>query len=106
MLIRYLDVDVFQMNRIAEVFGGAIEFSMHGGDPDDVLSRHHRTATHVAPIAQSALNFHPFEKPPTTRRLRRLANAAGSSGSSPSRICACSSSRNERSAASVPAVGI
>jgi hypothetical protein len=33
-----LNVDVFQMDRIAEVFGGAVEFSMHGGVPDDVLT--------------------------------------------------------------------
>jgi hypothetical protein len=28
---------VFEMDRIAEVFSGAIEFSMHGGDPDTTL---------------------------------------------------------------------
>jgi hypothetical protein len=33
-----LNVDVFKMDRIAEVFGGAVEFSMHGGDPDELLT--------------------------------------------------------------------
>ena len=33
-LVRYLDVDVFEMNRIAEVFSGAVKFMLHGDDPD------------------------------------------------------------------------
>ena len=37
--------------------------------------------------------------PCNTSRLSRPANTTGSSGSSPSRICACSRSRNDRSAA-------
>ena len=32
-LIRHLNVDMFEMDRVAEVFSGAIEFVMHGGDP-------------------------------------------------------------------------
>jgi hypothetical protein len=33
VLIRDLNIDVFEMNRIAEVFSGAIECLLHGGDP-------------------------------------------------------------------------
>src|SRR5438067_392130 len=29
-LIRHLDVDVFEMDRVAEVFGGAVEWLLHG----------------------------------------------------------------------------
>jgi hypothetical protein len=29
---------VFEMDRIAEVLGGAVEFVLHGGGPDDVLT--------------------------------------------------------------------
>ena len=48
------------------------------------------------------VNFHQLswpDRPRSTSWFSRLANAAGSSGTSPSRICACSSSRKDRSEA-------
>ena len=41
MLVRYLNVDVFEMDRIAEVFGGAVEFLLHGGVSLQAF-RHHK----------------------------------------------------------------
>src|SRR5436305_10571152 len=32
-LVRHLDVDVFEMDRVAEIFGGAVERLLHGCGP-------------------------------------------------------------------------
>jgi hypothetical protein len=34
MLVGHLDIDVFEVDRIAEVFGDAVEFWLHGLVPD------------------------------------------------------------------------
>jgi hypothetical protein len=38
MLIRHLNIDMFEMDRITEILGGAVEFVLHGGGPDTNVS--------------------------------------------------------------------
>ena len=72
------------------------------------LPRFRSCCQQIRPVLESGSRQHrptPSTIPRSTSWLSRLANAAGSSGNSPSRICACSSSRNDRSAGRILVAG-